>query len=55
MVSRKLNELMYYSSYLHRGSYYTLEKIANFDNRGFAVYGEPHVSTAKFLKIKITP
>ncbi len=33
-VSRKLNELMYYSSYSHRGSYYTLDEVANFDERG---------------------
>ena len=33
-VFRKLNELMYCSSYSHRGSYYTLDEIANFDERG---------------------
>ncbi len=33
-VFRKLNELMYYSSYSHRGSYYTLDEIANFDESG---------------------
>jgi len=33
-VFRKLNELVCYSSYSHRGSYYTLDEIANFDERG---------------------
>jgi len=33
-VSRKLNELACYSSYSHRGSYYTLDEIAHFDERG---------------------
>lgn len=33
-VSRKLNELVCYSSYSHRGSYYTLDEIAHFDERG---------------------
>lgn len=37
-VSRKLNELVYYSSYSHRGSYYTLEEIAHFDERGLWQY-----------------
>ena len=37
-VSRKLSELMYYSSYSHRGSYYTLDEIANFDERGLWQY-----------------
>ncbi len=31
---RKLKELVCYSSYSHRGSYYTLDEIANFDERG---------------------
>ena len=30
-VFRKLNELAYRTSYSHRGSYYTLDEIAQFD------------------------
>ena len=33
-VSRKLNELMYHSSYSHRGSYYTLDEVVDFDEHG---------------------
>jgi hypothetical protein len=33
-VIRKLKELSYLSSYSHRGKYYTLNAIAEFDNRG---------------------
>lgn len=33
-VFRKLAELAYRSSYSHRGSYYTLDEIARFDERG---------------------
>lgn len=33
-VFRKLRELDYYSSYSHRGKYYTLEEIAQFDELG---------------------
>ena len=33
-VIRKLKELSYYTSYSHRGKYYTLNEIANFDYRG---------------------
>ena len=33
-VFRKLKELPYRSSYSHRGSYYTLDTIAEFDERG---------------------
>jgi hypothetical protein len=33
-VFRKLNELDHRTSYSHRGSYYTLDRIAKFDERG---------------------
>lgn len=33
-VFRKLKELSYRASYSHRGSFYTLDEIANFDERG---------------------
>ncbi|MDA3790211.1 MAG: hypothetical protein PF503_17180 [Desulfobacula sp.] len=33
-VIRKLKELSYYTSYSHRGKYYTLDEIANFDIDG---------------------
>ncbi len=33
-VLRKLKELKYYTSYSHRGRYYTLEEIARFDELG---------------------
>ena len=33
-VIRKLKELSYLSSYSHRGKYYTLDSIAEFDERG---------------------
>ncbi len=33
-VTRKLKELSYYTSYSHRGKYYTLDGIVNFDNDG---------------------
>src|ERR1700724_1859960 len=33
-VSRKLKPLDYLSSYSHRGRYYTLREIANFDGQG---------------------
>lgn len=37
-VFRKLKELDYMTSYSHRGSYYTLEKIARFDELGLWSY-----------------
>jgi hypothetical protein len=37
-VFRKLRELSYYSSYSHRGSFYTLEALAEFDERGLWTY-----------------
>jgi hypothetical protein len=33
-VIRKLKELSYYTSYSHRGKYYTLNEIADFDSHG---------------------
>jgi len=33
-VSRKLKELSYRTSYSHRGSFYTLDEIASFDELG---------------------
>jgi hypothetical protein len=33
-VFRKLKELSYRTSYSHRGSFYTLDEIATFDERG---------------------
>ena len=33
-VFRKLKELSYHTSYSHRGAYYTLDRIARFDDRG---------------------
>jgi hypothetical protein len=37
-VFRKLKELAYYTSYSHRGRYYTLEEIAQFDDLGLWSY-----------------
>lgn len=37
-VFRKLEELRYRTSYSHRGSYYTLDDIAKFDERGLWAY-----------------
>lgn len=33
-VFRKLKELSYRTSYSHRGAFYTLDEIADFDERG---------------------
>ena len=33
-VIRKLQELSYHSSYSHKGKYYTLDEIADFDSQG---------------------
>ncbi len=38
-VFRKLKELSYLTSYSHRGSFYTLNEIAAFDERGLWSYG----------------
>ncbi len=37
-VFRKLKELHYRTSYSHRGSYYTLDELADFDGRGLWTY-----------------
>jgi hypothetical protein len=37
-VFRKLRELHYFSSYSHRGKFYTLEGLAQFDERGLWTY-----------------
>lgn len=39
-VIRKLKGLKYHSSYSHRGKYYTLESIAEFDDTGLWSFGE---------------
>src|ERR1035441_672276 len=38
-VFRKLKELSYRTSYSHRGSFYTLDEIADFDERGLWSFG----------------
>jgi len=43
-VIRKLKELSYYTSYSHRGCYYTLEEIARFDELGLWSYDAVHFS-----------
>ena len=37
-VFRKLEELPYRTSYSHRGAYYTLDDVAEFDERGLWSY-----------------
>src|ERR1700676_1161142 len=37
-VFRKLKELSYRTSYSHRGSFYTLDKICSFDDGGFGSF-----------------
>ena len=37
-VFRKLGELPYRTSYTHRGAYYTLDEVAQFDERGLWAY-----------------
>ncbi len=39
-VFRKLNELNYRTSYSHRGRYYTLDRVAKFDEFGLWSYRE---------------
>ena len=39
-VFRKLEQLLYRTSYSHRGRYYTLEEVAQFDARGLWVHRE---------------
>ena len=43
-VFRKLRALGYHASYSHRGKYYTLNQIAQFDERGLWSLGEIHFS-----------
>ena len=43
-VMRKLKELSYYTSYSHRGRYYTLEEIARFDELGLWSFGSVRFS-----------
>ena len=43
-VFRKLNELSYYSSYSHRGRYYTVEDVADFNDRGLWTCRSVHFS-----------
>ena len=44
-VLRKLKQLSYRSSYSHGGSYYTLDKIAQFDHRGLWSYNTVRYSS----------
>ena len=58
-VFRKLRELTYRTSYSHRGKYYTLDRIARFDDKGlwffhsvgFSIFGSL-ISTVKALVVK---
>ena len=43
-VLRKLKALGYHASYSHRGKYYTLSQIAQFDDQGLWSVGEVHFS-----------
>lgn len=43
-VFRKLRCLQYYSSYSHRGKFYTIETMAKFDERGLWTYRGVHFS-----------
>jgi len=43
-VFRKLKQLRYRTSYSHRGRYYTLDDIAEFDERGLWAHGEVRYS-----------
>ena len=49
-VFRKLKELSYYSSYSHRGRYYTLDEIARFDDLGLWSYNSVRFSKHGTLK-----
>lgn len=49
-VFRKLRELSYCTSYSHRGGYYTLEEIAEFDENGLWSYQDVHFSQYGTLK-----
>lgn len=58
-VFRKLNELGYRTSYSHRGAYYTLGRVAEFDDLGlwscqevwFSVYGTLLSTAAAFVEV----
>lgn len=58
-VFRKLEELDYHSSYSHRGRYYTLDEIADFDERGlwtfkqawFSVHGTLIATAAAMVNL----
>lgn len=58
-VFRKLAELPYRTSYSHRGSYYTLDEVAEFDARGiwshrevwFSVHGTLLSTTAAIVEV----
>ena len=57
-VFRKLQELPYFSSYSHRGAYYTLDEVAQFDEQGlwsyedvwFSVHGTLLSTAAAFVE-----
>ena len=56
-VFRKLCELHYFSSYTHKGKYYTLSQVAHFDNNGlweyqgirFSLYGNLKNTVLQFV------
>ncbi|MCP4679525.1 MAG: hypothetical protein GY854_29355 [Deltaproteobacteria bacterium] len=43
-VLRKLRQLGYITSYSHRGQYYSLEELAQFDDNGLWMIGQAHFS-----------
>jgi hypothetical protein len=48
-VLRKLRELPYLTSYSHRGGYYTLRSLAEFDDRGLWSHGDARFSESGSL------
>lgn len=56
-VFRKLKELSYYTSYSHRGRYYTLEEIARFDELGLwsfnSVWFSKHGTLMHTIKVLV--
>ncbi len=56
-VFRKLRELQYFSSYTHKGKYYTLSQVARFNNNGlwdyqgiqFSIYGNLKNTVLQFV------
>lgn len=48
-IFRKLREVEYCTSYSHRGKYYALQAVAEFDERGLWSYREVHFSQAGSL------